>query len=409
MKYSIIPAVLLLITSGLFAQVKEEEKVSVTIGGFVRTDVIFDSRQNEAVREGYFLRYPLKEEKDKNGDDMNAAPSLGMFSIHSRLSAKVTGPAVLGAKPTGYFEGDFFGPTDASVNAFRMRHYFLELKWASTALMIGQYWHPLMVPEAIPGTVSTNTGSPMQVFSRVPQIKLTQNFSDLAVVFTLASQRDYGNEGPSGTSASYLKNAILPELNLLAQFGFGKSLIGAGANFKSIMPRTRTTKGYKTDERLNSIAAMAYAKLVVSDLTVSARAMYGQNLSNLSMLGGYGVKSLDTTNGRETYTNINTMSVWTDLSYGKAVKAGLFAGYTKNLGADDELVSVASLVWGRGKDIDNILRISPRLVWDISKLRLAGEYEYTAAAYGKTQKDGKVTDAKTVANNRVVMSVFYYF
>jgi hypothetical protein len=40
---------------------------------------------------------------------------------------------------------------------------------------------------------------------------------------------------------------------------------------------------------------------------------------------------------------------------------------------------------------------------------LAGEIEYTAAAYGKTGGQGAVGDAKWIGNLRVLGAVYYFF
>lgn len=406
MKYKIFTAAMIILSSVSIAQNKDEEKVNVTFGGYVRTDVVFDSRQNETTREGYFLRYPLKEDKDKNGDDLNAKSSLGLFSIHSRLSAKITGPSFLGAKPTGMVEADFFGPGETAVNSLRMRHFYMELKWSKSSLLFGQYWHPMVVAEMAPQTVSANSGSPFQAFARAPQIKYTQNFSDLALIFAVSSQRDNSNDGPSGSSPLYLKNSMIPELNMLVQYKAGNHLFGIGGNFRSIMPRLKTVKNISTDERVNSYLGIAYMKLAFSDFVFAAKGLYGQNANHLSMLGAYAVESVDTATGHETYTNLNTASAWADLSYGKDVKVGLFAGYTKNLGAED---NTTGTIYGRGKDIDNLLRVAPRITWNISKARLAGEFEYTAAAYGKPDKKAKVQNTTTVSNLRLLVSAYYFF
>lgn len=62
-----------------------------------------------------------------------------------------------------------------------------------------------------------------------------------------------------------------------------------------------------------------------------AEGVYGQNLTDLLMLGGYAVSAVDTSTGYEQYTTLNTFSIWTDISYGKEIQPGLFAGYTKIL------------------------------------------------------------------------------
>jgi len=69
----------------------------LTLNGFVRADAIFDSRQVVEAREGFLLFFPKKPEYDKNGRDINAHPSFNQYAMTTRLTAKATGPEVLGS------------------------------------------------------------------------------------------------------------------------------------------------------------------------------------------------------------------------------------------------------------------------------------------------------------------------
>ncbi|MDO9137052.1 MAG: hypothetical protein Q7U21_04465, partial [Lutibacter sp.] len=90
--------------------------------GFVKADYFFDTRQTVTAREGHFLLYPENELFDKTGKDINAASSLNMLAIQTRLTGMITGPEVLGAKSSGMIEGEFFGHSDGDINGFRLRH-----------------------------------------------------------------------------------------------------------------------------------------------------------------------------------------------------------------------------------------------------------------------------------------------
>ena len=75
---------------------------------------------------------------------------------------------------------------------------------------------------------------------------------------------------------------------------------------------------------------MAIIKVNAGDFTIKAEGVYGENLTDLTMLGGYAVTSVDPVTAIEKYTSIKTLSAWTDLSYGDKLQFGLFCGYTKN-------------------------------------------------------------------------------
>ncbi|MFP4527949.1 MAG: hypothetical protein ACLFQX_05315, partial [Candidatus Kapaibacterium sp.] len=144
--------VFLLSATGLSAQSLDD--FGIKFSGFVKTDAIFDSRGNTSIREGHFLLYPLPEQLDPNGDDINEHSQFSIFSIQSRLAGTITGPDVLGAKSSGRIEGAFFGSTDATINTFRLRHAFVKLDWENTTFLAGQTWNIMFVEQCFPGVVS---------------------------------------------------------------------------------------------------------------------------------------------------------------------------------------------------------------------------------------------------------------
>jgi hypothetical protein len=113
--------------------------------------------------------------------------------------------------------------------------------------------------------------------------------------------------------------------------------------------------------------------------------------------------------GEREYTNLNTCSGWLDLqTNGKKIQAGLFTGYTKNLGATD---TITGAFYARGSNIDNVFRVAPRVIFISGKLNIALEIEHTIACYGKSNGDskGSVTDEKAIANTRALLAFIYKF
>jgi hypothetical protein len=398
---------LVLINTLLFAQ-SEKPNFGITFSGFVKSDFIFDSRQTASIREGHFLLYPQNENLDINGKDINAKSSFNMLSIQSRLTGKITGPDAFGAKTGGQIEGEFFGTTDGDINGFRLRHAFVKFDWENLSLLAGQTWHPMFILEMFPGVVSFNTGVPFQPFSRNPQIKLTYSIDKIKLILAALSQRDFQSNGPDGFSSNYLRNSVIPNLHAQIQINQDNNLFGAGIDFKKLTPRIATTKKIVTDNSINSISFTGYSKLNFDPILIKAQAVYGNNLADHLMLGGYAVKSFDNITGEEEYTSLSVFSVWGEVSAGKEIELALFGGYTKNLGATD---NTTGTYFGRGTNIENVFRLSPRVQWNSGKSRFSTELEYTSAAYGTPNNlnKGKVENTKNVSNLRLLFAVYYFF
>jgi hypothetical protein len=404
-----------LLISTLSAQKKaEENKFGINFSGFVKTDLMLDTRQTVTAREGHFLLFPSPEMLDAKGDDINATANLNILSIQTRLTGNITAPDAFGAKVNGVLEGAFFGHSNGDVNGFRLRHAFVKLSWDNSNLLIGQYWNPMFITEVFPGTISFNTGVPFQPFSRNPQIKFTSIFDNIHIGLTAFSQRDFPSTGPVGASSIYLRNSAIPALDLNIKYVSKDLVAGIGGNFKSLIPKISVTasagndsgKTFSSSERINSMAFIGFFKVASDKFVFKAEGVYGGNMNDLLMLGGYAVKSVDRNTGIEEYTNYNTLSAWTDITYGGAFQVGLFAGYTKNLGTDDNISGTA---YTRGSNMAHVIRISPRTQYTAGKTRFACEVEYTSAEYGTADVKGKVENGDSVSNLRLLLAAFLFF
>jgi hypothetical protein len=169
-----------------------------------------------------------------------------------------------------------------------------------------------------------------------------------------------------------------------------------------------STTGYRTDETVTSTAGMVFLRIKTPGLTFKAESVYGGNLHHLTMAGGYAVQSIgDAVRGDVSYAPLRTFTAWAELmTNGTSFQAGIFAGYSKNLGAAGDLAGPS---YARGADIDRMARISPRLVVNSGKVRLAAECEWTGAWYGTPRSDGTVGGAKLVSNIRVLGAVYLFF
>ncbi|MCI0472485.1 MAG: hypothetical protein L0Y76_02775 [Ignavibacteria bacterium] len=399
---------------------KEESKFGIKFSGFVKTDVFYDTRQTVSIREGHFLLYPDNVLNDAAGNDINANSSFNILSIQSRLKVALSGPEVLDAIPSGVLEADFFGNENSSfsdVNGFRLRHAFVKLNWKTTEVLAGQYWHPMFIAESFPGVISFNTGAPFQPFSRNPQIRVSQSFGWLKLIGCLFSQRDFTSTGPDGASSKYIRNSGIPNMHFQMQYKNDASAYfgGAGVDYKIITPELNTvnssgTKKFASDETIGSLSAIGFLNIKLKPLTIKLEGVYAQNAFDLVMIGGYGVKEIkDTATGEKEFTNLNTASVWADLqTTGEMFQFGLFTGYTKNMGSDD---NINGSMYARGSNIDYLYRVSPRVVFIAGKFNVALEGEYTFAMYGLANgdKQGGVTNGYALSNMRGLLAVIYNF
>jgi hypothetical protein len=276
--------------------------------------------------------------------------------------------------------------------------------------------------KCFPGTVSFNTGAPFIPFARNPQVSFTQNFGDFNATFTALSQLDFVSTGPGGASSSYLRNSTIPNLNLKLEYltknaeNGTEFLIGVSGNYKTIQPRTVTEEGYKTDTRFSSTSISYFLKYRNRMITIKLHGFSGGDATDIVMLGGYAVKEItDAVKGFEKYTPIRNNAFWTDIhTNGKKWQFGVFGGYTKNLGAADE---IKGDIYSRGANIDYVYRGSGRVIFNSGKFRVAPEIEYTVAAYAQVDENdnllmdekGKITQSKEIGNFRFLIGVYYFF
>ncbi|MFZ5939756.1 MAG: hypothetical protein ACOYXB_04205 [Bacteroidota bacterium] len=417
----------LLFTVRSMAQ-ETEKDFGIKISGYVKNDFFFDTRQTVAAREGHFLLWPSAQNLDANGLDINAKPSFNFLAIQSRLSLAITGPDAFGAKTSGLIEGDFFAQLDANINLFRLRHALVKLKWTHTELLTGQYWNPLFVTGCFPGTVSFNTGAPLQSFARNPQIRLTQDIGRIQIIAAALAQRDYTSRGPSPTdnattavSAEYLRNSLIPDLHFQVHYSAKNEengtaiLVGTGVAYKSIVPRLYSTVGndkFAVNERVGGITALAFTKLTLKPVTIKLEGRYGENIADVLSISGFAIKNVENPlTGLCSYTPLKNASFWGEVhSNGKKLQVGVFGGYMKNLGTKEAMSSSTNTVYGLATNIESLIRVSPRIIFYSGKTQLACELEYTSAAYG-SEYDVNYRPAATtrVANIRALLSVLYSF
>ncbi|MEA4852225.1 MAG: hypothetical protein VB126_12360 [Paludibacter sp.] len=402
-KLFLLPFLLFSLLNGFAA----DPSVGYQLYGFVRNDFYINSRQNFEVLDGLFSIFPKPVDINTNGKDKNAVPNAEMLSVATRLGIDFRGTPIMGAKSTAKIECDFAG-ISTSYYLIRIRQAYLKLNWEKTELLVGQTWHPLF-GSVLPTVPSLNTGSPFQPFNRSPQVRAKRMLTnELSVIGSVNYQMQYMSQGPLGASPSYLKNALLPDIFVGLESKSKHWISGVGFDTKTLKIN---------DASLTSGSAVAYTQYADNQLQIKAKAIYGQNLSDHLMIGGYGISNKSTTNNI-VYTNFNTLSSWLNIVYGTKVQAGIFMGISQNLGTNENLnIDAAGIITAYGYGfyadtqqlMDRIYRIAPHITYNLSNFKLGFEYELTSADYGKIQGNGRIENSSAATNHRAMATISYIF
>ncbi|BDX39296.1 hypothetical protein CYCD_26510 [Tenuifilaceae bacterium CYCD] len=411
-KYVIFVSIGCLWSLAVKAQEPEKPKVEIKPYGYVAYELLFDTYKSLDSRDGELYFYPLKEQLDKNGKNINERNQLQMLSISTRLGGKISGPNVLGAKMSGMVEADFYATSNDYIYLLRIRHAMINLKWQSSELMMGHYWHPVIVNEVIPSCVSFGGGAPFHSLNRSPQIRYTYYPSEIIRLSATALAQGYHRStGPTDAQ----RNSGKPELMAQLTVGNRKTfLIGASAGYKWLTPRLVTSDTIKTDETIGQYLLSAFVMGKIGTTVIKSEVVYGENLTHLQMIGGYGMKKTATVVDDYEYTNLITLSSWLDVQHtaGK-IGIGAFIGYSKLYGANDDYTSleINKVKYFRNDDLNYIYRIAPRITYKEENFTLGLEYMLTAAIYGKdwNSKHEVTSSMDPVYNNRILFMAKYEF
>ena len=399
-----------LILSAQTNDILDKNSYDLSISGFISSETIHDTRQVVQAREGDVILYPKPVNEDLNGQDINSNPSFNMFSIHSRFRIKVDGPEMFGAKSSALLESDFVGNSNEVISMARLRHAILKLEWEKTTLMAGQFWHPFFVLSSYPQVSGWGGGLPYAVLSRNPQIRLKYMLTEnLSGSITALTDRDFSSTGPEGTSPNYMRDSGQPEFNLHLEYVKNGWTTGFVAGYKEIRPRIKDLQDFKMTKDLSSFQANVYARKDMGDLTAKVQGLYGENMYNFIMLGGY-AEFIDPVTNKITYSNYETGSLWTEILYTKGkMTYSIFGGYSKNYGTDKTLTNETINRYARGTGIDYTYRIAPRFTYSIKKFLIMLEISHNATAYGSILDNGKVSNTNEVSGIRTQLHLMYKF
>lgn len=411
-KYLLLAA-LVGMSAGAMAQKKG---FSYKFYGQVRADLFYNTRTNSETVDGLFYMYPLDKLPDADGNDLNDQGNGNLYALYSRVGVDVAGPMLGKARTSAKVEVDFRG-SGTSYSLFRLRHAYFNLDWGTSALLVGQTWHPLY-GDVAPEILNLNMGAPFQPFSRAPQVRYRFTRKHFLLTASAIWQSQYLSVGPASDKAgetstsksqNFIKNSCVPEFYVGMDYRRPELIAGAGVHVSSIRPRTKSVVGsdtYKVDERVTGVSAEAHLKYTHERFLLSAKSVLGTNLTQTSTVGGYGITSVDPRTGEQTYTPLRTSATWLNVAYGKTWRPALFFGYLKNLGASTEV----SDVLGTGTNLDQLLNATAELTYNRGNWKLGAEYSLCNAWYGdEFSAKAKALSSHTVMNHRVVMTAIYQF
>jgi hypothetical protein len=382
----------------------------------------------------------------KDGMDLNAESSFRFVSLTSRLGVDVTGYSIGNVHFSAKIEGDFYSGLSNSSNAnasayfpsntkisgtatARLRQAFATVTWKelgkekqnSVALKMGQAWHPMAAD--MPHLFSLEVGAPFGPFSRTPLVQMDANLGSNWVLSAAAIwQMQYQSSGPIGASAMYMKYGKTPEMYAALAYKTKGFLVRAGVDYLSIKPRVYGTVGDRTvkvSDRKNSVLGYVYTQYSYKNFAVKAKTTFGQGGEHMNLMSGY-AKIGENPDGSWEYASLRNSSSWLSLSYGKKWQGVLFLGYLKNLGLAEELPAYISksdvYFCGNGfSNINQMYRINPQVIYNIGKMNVGLEYQWTGVEYGeyyegKLDKHGLADkNLHWVGNNRVNLMVKYNF
>ena len=442
---------------------KPEPKNHFKLYGFIRNYFIYDSRESVSGTGDLFYYLPKDVKMNEAGtEDLNATSSFRFLALTSRLGVDVSGYSIGNVHFGAKIEGDFYSglssasdtkgyfPSNTKISGTataRMRQAYATVTWKdlgkeqqnSVGLKLGQAWHPMAADH--PHLFSLEVGAPFGPFSRTPLVQMDANIGKHFVISAAAIwQMQYMSQGPVGASALYMKYGKTPEMYAALAYKSKGFLLRAGVDMVSIKPRMLGTatvtvpdelaaaqgatkeveSSVKVSDRKTSVLGYVYTQYSYKNFAVKAKTTFGQGGEHMNLMSGY-AKIGENSDGSWNYASLRNSSSWLSLSYGKKWQGVLFLGYVKNLGLAEPVASGALAkgdvyFCGNGfSNINQMYRINPQVIYNIGKMNIGLEYQWTSVQYGE-YKDGKLNaygladqGLHWVGNNRINMMVKFNF
>jgi len=394
------------------------------MSGYIKNDTFWQTRQIDSLQEGNILLLPAQAVYDALGQDTEAHGAYNIMPIETAIRFDFIGPEVNCMKTSGAIEANFWGQTvlsfgnetpNLSINMLTMAHAYFQLDWEKFSFLAGQTTHP--IAHDAPDTICYNVGMPIVPFAFSPQMRFTYHTTKADLIFAMTSELSWQTNGPYNFITQYIRNGILPNLHVQARIRASEHVsIGLGLDVKRIVPRLVTDNNLKANEHLYSGAAFAHIGLTSEHYSCLVKSVWAQNGVDYDLTGGYGVSSINPITDHRTYTNFNTISFYFDAYRKGTLEPGLFFGVLKNLGTTKNIIPsitvdavTTSLIYDFASNTDTVLRVSPRLRYNLDPIVVGGEIEYTRAAWGTLTNRGTVTNVIPTSVVRFELGIYFYF
>ena len=388
--------------SAAFAQ--EEKPAHFKLYGFIRNYMVADTRAVSAGTEDLYFYMP-KGRNMQGGEDLNGTFNWRFVSLTTRLGLDVSGYKWGSMGVSGKVETDFYN-LSGSVPILRLRQAFMKLTWDENplALTIGQAWHPMAAD--MPHMNNLETGAPFNPFNRSPQLTADVNFgSGFSLTASLLYLNHYLPTGPEGKSKDYYKYG-LPEFYLGVAYKGSMVLAKAGVDMVNLRP-------YKdTEGLLTTFSPFVFFQFTSGMFQLRAKSILAQGGEHMNLLSGYGVHALNS-DGSMSYTPMQDLASFLSFSYGKKFQVMAMLGYMKQLGTTQDLASKSLWVNNSADEhIQQALRATPTVAWNLGKFTVSLEYNITAAEFGSGSRDlrGMYTgDKEWILNHRFICMTKFNF
>ena len=414
MKKTVLILMALLLTGSAFAQ--EETPAKFKLYGFIRNYLTADTRAVNAGTEDLYFYMP-KAVDMKGGVDANAGFNWRFVSLTTRLGLEVSAYKFGTMGVSGKVEADFYN-LSGSVPILRLRQAFMKLNWDDSplALTIGQTWHPMAAD--MPHMNNLETGAPFNPFNRSPQLTADVKLNDnLTLTASLLYLNHYLPTGPSGKSKDYYKYG-LPEAYVGLTFKTSKFTGKVGLDMVNMRPYRTSTFSESDPNRevkslLHTFSPFVFLQYTNGMLQIRAKSILAQAGEHMNLLSGYGVHAYNT-DGTVDYTPMQDWASFVSFQYGKKFQVMGMLGYMKQLGTTKDLINTSALWINNSADvhIQQALRATPTVAWNLGKFTVSLEYNLTAAQFGSSDRNarGMYTGAKDwVLNHRFICMTKFNF
>ena len=390
MKKTILFTLAALLSGSVAFAGNEEKPAHFKLYGFIRNYMAVDTRAVKAGTEDLYFYMPQDQDM-VNGFDKNAEANWRFLSLTTRLGLDVSGYKWGTMGISGKVEADFY-TLSGQTPVLRLRQAFMKLAWdnAPVTLTLGQAWHPMAAD--LPHINNLESGAPFNPFNRSPQITADVDLgAGLSLTASMLYLNHYLPTGPSGKSKDYYKYG-LPEFYLALNYRSGHFLGRLGVDMVNLRPY-RTLADWRVQDAngptiqvkslLSTFSPYLFLQYTNGKFQLRAKSILAQSGEHLNLLSGYGVHSLNA-DGTITYTPMQDWASFVSFSYGKQFQVMAMLGYMQRLGTTRDL-NGASLWLNESADprIQQAVRATPTVAWNLGTFTVSLEYNLTAARFGE--------------------------